>query len=192
MSRHKNTSALVDGLLRFIATGGMVTASLLLPGLAIGLNKPFNKFLDSLDKDAKHREIDRALKYMKAAKLINYSGEYEHGIAITGKGRKRLEKVHFEDITILAPKQWDEKWRLVIFDIPEEHKQARNALSFKLRQLGFQQLQRSVWVHPFACHAEIEAIALYLKVSDYITYVETSYIDKPEQLRSRFTITLEF
>ncbi|MEX1995366.1 MAG: hypothetical protein WD887_01150 [Candidatus Saccharimonadales bacterium] len=192
MARNSNTSALVDGLLRFVATGGMVTASLLLPGLAIGLNKPLSKFLDGLDEAAKRREIDRTLKYMKAAKLINYSGKYEHGIAITGKGRKRLEKVHFEDIAILTPKQWDQRWRLVIFDVPEEHKQARNALSRKLRELGFQPLQRSVWVHPFACHAEIEAISIFWGLTNYLTYVETSYIDKPDLLKSRFANILKF
>lgn len=192
MAGNANTSALVDGFLRFIATGGAVTASLLIPGLAIGLNKPLNIFLDSLDEREHQREMDRVLKYMKVAKLVDFPTKYEHGIIITNKGRRRMEKARFKEISIPKPKNWDQKWRLVIFDVPEDYKQARNALSTRLRRLGFLPLQRSVWVHPFVCHAEIEAIALYLKVSDYITYVETSYIDKPEQLISRFTKTLKF
>ncbi|MBI2588969.1 hypothetical protein HYW35_02065 [Candidatus Saccharibacteria bacterium] len=188
MDSRQQTSELVDGVLRFIAIGGTITASLVLPGLAIGLSRPLNKFLDSLDKRQRDRELKRILSYMKEKRLINYSpaARFEHGVTITKRGRQRLERANFASLEIKRPSSWDKKWRLVIFDIPEEMKTARDALTSKLYKLGFKPLQRSVWIYPFACHEEIEAVAVYYKLEDYLTYIETSYIDKPDKLKVRF------
>jgi len=186
MSNRENTSAIVDGVLRLIAGGAFIGSSLLIPGLAIGLEKPFDALMKNLDERARVREIRRVLRYMKRERLIS-SQRYEHGITITKKGRKRLEKIDFQNLRIQKTGKWDGKWRLVIFDIPERHKVARNSLSLKLKLLGFQPLQRSVWIHPLPCHTEIEAIALHYKVTSYVTYIETSYIDKPDILKKKFS-----
>ena len=189
----ERASALIDGVLRFVAIGGTVTASLALPGLAIGLGKPLNKFLDSLDARERQRELKRLLYYMKERRLINYSSaeRFRHGIVITKKGRQRLERSDFENLRIKKPEKWDGKWRLVIFDIPEKHKLGRDALTARLHRLEFKPLQRSVWIHPFPCHQEIEAVTLYYKLTNYVTYIETNYIDNPEKLRLSFSSLLK-
>lgn len=46
---------------------------------------------------------------------------------------------------------WDCKWRLVAFDIPEELKEKRDALRFVLKRAGFVKMQQSIWVHPLDC-----------------------------------------
>lgn len=46
-------------------------------------------------------------------------------------------------------KGWDRRWRLVIFDIPEEKKSIRNNLRQKLYELGFGRLQRSIYISPY-------------------------------------------
>lgn len=186
MNKRENTAAIVDGILRLAAGGTFIASSLVLPGLAIGLDKPFNALMKSLDKRAREREVRRALRYMRQTKLVE-NQSFDHGITITRKGQERLQKARYNGLRIARPKKWDGHWRLVIFDIPESRKYARDNLSGKLRTLGFQPLQRSVWVHPFPCHEEIEATAVYLKVTRFVTYLETSYIDKPELLKSRFS-----
>ncbi|MBI2592214.1 hypothetical protein HYW36_01935, partial [Candidatus Saccharibacteria bacterium] len=155
---------------------------------AIGLDKPLNKFLDSLDKRGREREIKRVIKYMKQKHLIDYSSaeRFEHGITITKKGRARLAHSHFKSLRIARPDNWDAKWRLVVFDIPEDRKLRRDALTAKLYRLDFRPLQRSVWIHPFPCHEEIQAVVLYYKLENYVTYIETSYIDKPDKLKALF------
>ncbi|MBU2592447.1 MAG: hypothetical protein ABH867_01820 [Patescibacteria group bacterium] len=50
----------------------------------------------------------------------------------------------------LIRKPWDQKWRLVAFDIPEKEKVTRNSIRNSLFDLGFRQFQRSVWVSPLA------------------------------------------
>lgn len=188
MDKREATSRVIEGLLRYLAGGSFITAAILIPGLAIGLDKPFNKLMDYLDEKDRQRELRRIVNYMHREQLVT---QYEHGIEITEKGHKRLARSDFDDIHIKVPMRWDGKWRVVVFDIPEEHKSARNALAAKLSKLGFQPLQRSVWVHPFPCHEEIEAVALYYKITDFVTYLETHYIDKPDILRSRFSKILK-
>ena len=71
------------------------------------------------------------------------------------KGKEKIRKFVFNELKINKPKEWDGKWRLVIFDIPEKYKKNRNALRNKLKDMGFYQCQKSAWIHPFDCVEEI-------------------------------------
>jgi phenylacetic acid degradation operon negative regulatory protein len=143
-----------------------------------------NIFWRQLDKRERERELRRTISYMKTKNLLQ--GDYEHGLQITNKGRERIEKVDFEKLSIVVPKMWDQKWRLVFFDIPEDHKYARDMLARKLRSLGFYQLQKSAWIHPFPCRDVIEKVCTEYKVDRYISYVEVTYIDNQQKLKERF------
>ena len=71
-----------------------------------------------------------------------------------------------DDLKIKKPKKWDRKWRVLIFDIAQLKKIYREALRGKLKVLGFYQLQKSVWVHPFDCKAEIKMLKDFFGLSD--------------------------
>lgn len=43
---------------------------------------------------------------------------------------------------------WDGKWRMVIFDVPNEHTDLRDRFRDQLRRAGYGWLQNSVWVSP--------------------------------------------
>jgi DNA-binding transcriptional regulator PaaX len=68
--------------------------------------------------------------------------------------------------------QWDGRWRIVFFDIPEKRRKARDALRDKLRDLGFYELQKSVFVHPFPCRDEIDFVVEFLKIRPFVRYAE--------------------
>lgn len=46
---------------------------------------------------------------------------------------------------ILNNEEWDGKWRIAVFDIPEKHRKVRNILRGRLKMWGFKQWQKSVW-----------------------------------------------
>ncbi len=48
----------------------------------------------------------------------------------------------------LITEPWDETWRMINFDIPEESRKTRDRIRYSLKQLGFKNLQRSLWVSP--------------------------------------------
>lgn len=177
----------VDGLLKFIAAGGFITTSLIFPGAGQVFEKPLDMLFKGFDERSRKREMARLVYYMKQRGLIAYrSRDYEHGIEITKKGQRRLKDRTYSKLAIPVPEKWDKKWRLVFFDIPYEASNNRNSLTFKLKQLGYQTLQKSVWVHPFPSKQEIEVVSERLGLRKYITYVEIDKIDADGKLRKRF------
>jgi hypothetical protein len=184
MARNDETSALIDGILRFTVTSGTLAAGIIMPNLLIALEKPLNRYYKHLDRRARERELRRILGYMRSQRLI--SDTYEHGLTITEKGRKRLSKAEFDRIEVQPLQRWDKQWRLVFYDIPEKHKVGRNALTAKLRELGFYQLQRSVWVHPFPCREVIKEVTVRFEISRYTSLVEAPFIDSQQKLIQRF------
>lgn len=184
MSNYKNTSGLVDGVLNFLVIGGSLAAAIAAPNILQALDKPLDKYFQKMDKRAQAREMQRVLRYMKQQGLIR--GEYEHGLVITKKGKKRIEQVKLTSLSIEPQKPWDKSWRIIFYDIPEKHKSARDALTNKLRRHGFWQLQRSVWVYPFPCREEILALTTHYGINKYVSYIEAGHIDNSKRLVEKF------
>jgi DNA-binding transcriptional regulator PaaX len=186
MSRESPRSALFDGMLRVVALGAITSTALLAPNAVQIFDKPLRSLGKNLDQEARYREMRRALQYLKQNRLV--TEDYEHGITLTKKARKRLQKLDFEAITLPTQTTWDGRWRIVFFDIPEERKSGRDAFAGRLRHLGFRVLQRSVFIYPHPCRQEVAAIATYLHLEKYITYVEVTHIDKDASLRKAFKL----
>src|SRR3989338_9910692 len=72
-------------------------------------------------------------------------------ISLTPKGQRRLYDLTLVQQREALPKRWDGKWRLVFFDIPAEYGKLRNNVRRKLRELGFHQAQKSVYIYPHEC-----------------------------------------
>ncbi len=184
MTRNDNTTAIIHSLLRFSVSTAAIASAFVIPNALIALEKPLNKYFDHLDKETREREGRRIIRYMKSQGLL--AGEYEHGMKITKKGQKRLKKLDFKNIKVVNPKVWDHLWRLVFYDIPEEYKSSRDVLTAKLRELGFFQLQRSIWIHPFPCREVIEQLTENYNVEKYVSYIETAHLDNQSVLIKQF------
>ena len=87
------------------------------------------------------------------------------------------------------PAQWDGKWRLVIFDVPEKDKKAREALRYKLKDLNFVRLQDSIWVTPYPCEDEIRFLREIFVISFNVDVIETNDLKHHEiKLKKYFSI----
>jgi len=184
MGRNDTTSAVIDGLLRFVVAGGTLSLGVMAPGMLKVLDKPTHGFFKKLDQRARQREYRRLIAYMKSRKLI--AENYQHGLRITRTGMQRIKRADFDNLTIDKPSQWDGRWRIVMFDIPQSHDSGRRALTNKLKQMDFVLLQQSVWIHPFPCRHEVSAVCAHFSVTKYVTYIETSHIDYEYYLKKRF------
>lgn len=184
MPYRNNTSLLIDSLLRSIALGGLIATSLLAPNALKVLDKPLQDYLKKLDSKERESEMRRLLRYTGYQGLT--AGNYEHGLKLTDKAIERLERVDLDNLVIAKPHKWDGQWRIVFYDIPEHKKTGRDALAAKLRNLGFYQLQRSVWVHPYPCHQEIEAVAAAYGVHSYLTLIIATNIQNQTRLLDIF------
>lgn len=187
MSRNKQTTLIVNDLLKILAFGGMVSTIVITPGGVI----LWAKALDFLNRRERKIKAKNTLSYMKRSDLVTYNkmSDGKFSVSITKKGLKRAQKLRFDDLQVKKPKKWDKKWRLVMFDIPEKKRYRRSNLSNKLRSMGFYQLQKSAWVHAWPCSFEVELIKQTLGILDsHIVFAEISSIDHQDKLLKHFKI----
>jgi DNA-binding transcriptional regulator PaaX len=119
---------------------------------------------------------------------VRHEGAQIH-ISLTNEGKKKAGYMQIDDLKIQRPKKWDGKWRLVIFDINELKRGHREAFRGKLKELGFRLLQKSVWVHPFDCEAEIELLRSFfgLREND-LRLILAERIGNDSQLKEDFRL----
>ena len=89
---------------------------------------------------------------------------------------------------IKKPAKWDGEWRIVIFDIPEKFKQAREVLRIKLKELGFLELQKSVFILPYECEDEINFVIEVFLIRPFVRLIRAQSFTNEEQLRIKFNL----
>lgn len=141
-------------ILLSVAIAGVITLAAISPHGTAVLWKLVSKKLNPHAKEREQRKkFSQALYKLKKSRLLimKESPNGTFNVELTEKGKRKAMQLRFDDLTIAKPKNWDGIWRIVIFDIPNKKTNARDALRFKLRDLGFYQLQKSVWVFPYPC-----------------------------------------
>ena len=184
MSDRETTGKIIDEILRYSVAGTALAASLALPGLMVGLAKPIEKFMEHLDEKDRQRELRRIIYKMKEKGLL--VGDYEHGLQLTDKARKRLDRISLDDLRARPTDVWDGRWRIILYDLPKDKDSGRHALVACLRSYGCLLLQKSAWITPFPCRQDIETISAQFGVDDYVTYFEAVSLDNEPAMIDRF------
>lgn len=107
--------------------------------------------------------VARMLRTDQIGKIIKNGEPY---LRLSSSGRKKVTR----DFPILKWTQnpWDRLWRIVFYDIPEKEKRIRVGLQRKLVELGFGQLQESVYVSPFDLAEDIREYILIHGLGDQV------------------------
>lgn len=131
--------------------------------------RAYHEYFDARDRD--YQKFYKLLYKLKTANLVEVYGEgKEKFVELTKEGRKRITKYLFQDGNIPVPRVWDGKWRLVIFDIPEDQKATRNIVRQLLYRVGFYQLQKSVYVYPHDCIGIVRYLEEAYDLDRYIQF----------------------
>jgi len=152
-------------------------------GLFEGYYKTFYGFVPIKFKKNKFQlQFWRALKTGNIEKVIE-NGEVK--LRLTSAGIEKLKRDF--PIIMLKNKKWDGKWRLVIFDIAEKVRIVRNWLRKKLKELGFGQLQKSVWLSPHDVLADFKEFIENNNLGKNVILVETKhfFVDNPKELAEK-------
>jgi DNA-binding transcriptional regulator PaaX len=88
-------------------------------------------------------------------------------IRLSPEGKKQAGAQQIDELLIDTSPTWDGKWRILIFDIPEQTRIKREALRGKLKELGFVLLQKSVWVHAYPCRDELALLKNFFGFMDH-------------------------
>lgn len=134
-----------------------------------GLGYAVAKKLDELD----NIETEACMRALKKART---KGWIDKDFRPTKEGKAKLENVI--NIDYKKPKQWNKKWYLVIFDVPEEKRRLRDALREKLKILGFGMLQASVWISPYPSLGDVEEIVKFYHLKPYVLYAVSKKVGR--------------
>ncbi len=83
-------------------------------------------------------------------------------------------------------KEKDGKWKMIIFDIPEEKRKIRDYLRSKLKQLGFKRWQNSIWVTPYKLPDEVVKELKILSEKYFVRLITVDAINNERDLKAMF------
>lgn len=146
---------------------------------------PFKEY-DKFRENDKLRFSHELYRLQRAGFIKKYFDGKEYQIELMPKGKKLLKKHITNDLIISIPKKWDKKWRVVIFDVPNDKKTKREILRQKLESLGFLKLQESVYVFPFDCLAEIKLLKNMYLLGLYVQYMVVERLETEIDLIKKF------
>lgn len=181
----KPKSEIVKDILRGLAITGAVYIAAGSPYFALNIGKIFRELKGHNKKKVYDTFYD--LKRRGDIRIKQQKGQIY--ISLTEKGKKKAGWLQIDELKIKRPKKWDKKWRVIIFDIVELKKVHRDAFRGKLKELGFQPLQKSVWVSPFACNDEIALLRDFFGLSEKdIRLIVAKNIEKDSELKEIFKV----
>ena len=167
---------------------------LLVGGVGLSLSRSPNQYFRVLKEVSKEwkkinkKQLEKAIASLYRSKLIREKENSDGSLTmiLTDKGKQKAITFNIDNMEIKKPKKWDKKWRLVLFDIPEKHKKAREALRETLRKLGFYEYQKSVLIHPYECQKEINFVIEYFNIRPYVRMLTADVLDNDIHLRKIF------
>jgi len=169
---------------------------LLLSGLALGLSgspKKYFQILQAMEKEWKEinkQSLRRAIKNLYQSKLIKEKENADGTITLvlTERGKEKVLTYNIDNMEIKKPVRWDGKWRIVLFDIPEKIKKVREAIRGHLKNLGFYEFQKSVFVYPYNCKDEIDYLIEFYNIRRFVRFVVADEIDNELHLKKYFKL----
>ena len=168
----------VNEALKIIGLVGFSGTTVNAPSAAAGLARLLGR------SHVRPADMNRLLYDLKRRGLVEVFKEAgQISFTLTPAGAYRLQALQLNAIHIPKPKTWDKKWRLVAFDVPISSSRQRQEFVTKLQALNFFMLQKSLWVHPFPCFSQVEAIAGYFNVRRYLSLIEVSALDQASARR---------
>jgi len=171
-------------ILGLAAVGGVLIIGAVAPNIFSAFGR-FGRVRRYFDR----KDFQKKINYFKQRRYIDVTKKGEDDlmkIRLTELGRTRLMKYVLGNLKIILPEKWDGVWRIVIFDIPEWNKWAREGLRQSLKRMGFYPLQKSTFVFPYPCREEIDFLKRLYGVGDHLRLIETSTISFDDDLRAFF------
>lgn len=182
----------IKNILLILAATGIIAVAATSPYFFINIAKTIIKSKKYNKKNnTNEKSLVRSLSGLNKNKIIilkNYENKFT--VELTEKGRKVVNEILFDKMAIEKQKIWDKKWRIVIFDIPEEKlgKCMRNSIRLKLQLIGFYQLQKSVWVYPYPCEKEVQLICEIYESNPYVNIITAEKIYNDDLLIKYFKL----
>lgn len=122
------------------------------------------RYIDDRKKRKKVYTIIAGFKRRGYLQRKKFSNSY--GYILTPKAKTKISRLNSKDVSIkkLPPDQQ----LMVFFDIPESLRSSRDTLRKFLKEFGFEQLQKSIWISSYEATSEIKKFLNELRISEYV------------------------
>jgi len=167
---------------------------LLLSGVALGLTHSPKRYFQVVRSIRKEwQEIDRgvlnqAIRSLYISCLVKTKSNKDGTLTLvlSNQGKQYALTYNLDTMFLQRPSKWDGNWRIVMFDVPEPLKKVRDSLRYHLKNLGFFEFQKSVFVHPFPCEKEIEYLVEFYNIRRNVRFIVAHKIDNEIHLKKHF------
>ncbi len=132
-------------------------------------NPGFYAYREGWGHPIKKSALSLALKRLRNGGLIELVSDQNLIFRLTDKGQEKVVLASLGEKT----ERWDGKWRLVIFDVPEKRRAARDALRRKLKDWQFVQFQQSVWGTKKNCTKILRNFIKSVGIEDWVMVIES-------------------
>ncbi len=174
---------LARDILRLIGAGVAVGATIVAPNTVQLID-----YLDPKGRNERNR-IWKTIKYLEEKDRVTFQERDGHTyVQLTATGRQQLDEDAIWELAIARPRRWDHKWRIVMFDLPSKRETARQAFRHKLEDLGFKFYQRSVFIFPYECAQEVNTVAQWYGVEQYVRYIVATEINDMRRFAQLFDL----
>jgi len=172
-----------------------VLASLLVPGVIVlavvaGNAVQLLKYADPKKRQRFSYKIPEIVRRLSEKGLVRVRSERGTPVVeLTGRGKQTVELIEAGRAKIKNSTRWDGRWRIVIFDVPEKKKGARNRMRYTLVSLGFHRIQDSVWAYPYDCEDLIALLKTDFNIGKDVLYIIAEHVEGDYILRRRFGLS---
>ena len=91
-----------------------------------------------------------------------------------------------EEVRPQEQKKWDQKWRIIMFDVWERRRKVRDELRETLKEIGFVKVQDSAWAYPYPCEKLLIFLRIHLKLGHGVLYIVADEIEHDEKFPQAF------
>ncbi|MFA5925406.1 MAG: hypothetical protein WC831_00565 [Parcubacteria group bacterium] len=168
----------------------------LLGGVALGFSRNPRQYYKNIRlikrewRKINQQTFARSIRRLSDEKLLEEKrlpdGSFKLVLTKNGKREAKILSLLGSSINFKKPKRWDGKWRLVLFDIPENNRLFRDILREHLRNLKFLKLQHSVFVSPHPFEKPISDLVEIYSARSYVRVVTAIKIDNEAMIKRHF------
>ena len=114
-----------------------------------------------------HKALVMAIRRLRTKGIISYDTEQDKKIVL------RLTSVGQDFLNKGSKTEWNGKYLVAIWDIPETKRIVRNLLRRRLKEWGFKNLQKSVWVSKRNVEQQLRALISELGIGKWVAVIES-------------------
>ncbi len=171
-------------LLSLIAGGGSYTK----PTLPLLVKAVIQYFKEEKKLNLKEGKIKKILEDFEEQEILDFQRKDDDIYVHYNENNSKVIRYSIKTLLEykIKKKNFEGKWYMVFFDVPELQKNKRNQLRYFLEKLGFYRYQKSVYILPYNCEEEVRLIKKIVEGAKYMKYIIAERIEDETKVKTHF------